>query len=264
MRRFNDRFDHNLHSLRIVEVVEQRYGRFPGLNLTFEVREGIAKHSRDFAPGEFPELEEYLPGLRPPLEAQIIDLADEIAYNSADLDDGFSACLFTMEQIVEEVPGYEDIYDAVETQFAGAAEQVRFLESVRRLIDRLATGLIEGSAAAVEAAEVQSVEEVRRYPERLIRFTPELQETNAALKQFLRKHVYYSAPLIDERRVSAANVARLFEFFLQNPELLPRNPAETGEPIHRAVCDYIAGMTDGYFGRVYENLVGQEPEPRVR
>ena len=95
MQRFGERFDHNLHALRIVESFEQRYARFPGLNLTFEVREGIVKHSRDFAPGEKPELDEYLPGLRPPLEAQLIDLADEMAYNTADLDDAFSAGLFT-------------------------------------------------------------------------------------------------------------------------------------------------------------------------
>ena len=126
MRRFGDRFDHNLHSLRIVETVEQRYARFPGLNLTFEVREGIAKHSRDFERGEFAELDEYLPGMRPPLEAQIIDLADEIAYNSADLDDGFGAGMFTSEQIVEDVPWYQDIHEAVETQFAGASPRCAF------------------------------------------------------------------------------------------------------------------------------------------
>src|SRR5271169_4363707 len=93
LRRFGSRFDHNLHALRIVESFENPYARFPGLNLTFEVREGIVKHSRDFAPGEFPELDQYLPGLRPPLEAQLIDLCDEIAYNTADLDDGYSAGL---------------------------------------------------------------------------------------------------------------------------------------------------------------------------
>src|ERR1044071_1223034 len=93
MQRFGESFDHNLHALRIVERFEQRYARFPGLNLSFEVREGIVKHSRDIAPGEMPELDEYLPGLRPPLEAQLIDLADEIAYNSADLDDAWSAGL---------------------------------------------------------------------------------------------------------------------------------------------------------------------------
>src|SRR5579884_2616643 len=99
MRRFGERFDHNMQALRIVEHLEQRYARFPGLNLTFEVREGIVKHSRDFGPGEFPDLDEYLPGLRPPLEAQLIDLADEIAYNTADLDDAYEAGFLQPEQI---------------------------------------------------------------------------------------------------------------------------------------------------------------------
>src|SRR5215469_17517984 len=101
MQRFGERFDHNLHALRIVETFEQRYARFPGLNLTFEVREGIVKHSRDFEQGEFPELDAYLPGLKPPLEAQLIDLADEVAYNTADLDDGFSAGMVVAEDIAE-------------------------------------------------------------------------------------------------------------------------------------------------------------------
>ena len=104
MRKFGGRIDHNLHALRIVESFEQRYARFPGLNLSFEVREGMAKHSRDFEPGEIPELDEYLPGLRPPLEAQLIDLADEIAYNTADLDDAFSAGMFSMASVAEAVP----------------------------------------------------------------------------------------------------------------------------------------------------------------
>src|SRR3954454_20985252 len=151
MRRFGERFDHNLHALRIVETFEQRYARFPGLNLTFEVREGIVKHSRDFEPGEIPELDEYRPGERPPLEAQLIDLADEIAYNTADLDDGFSAGMFTIEQIQSEVPHYRDLWEAVDTQFAAATEQVRFNEALRMLIDRLVSGLLEGTMAAVQA-----------------------------------------------------------------------------------------------------------------
>src|SRR5436309_6776843 len=106
MRRFGDRFDHNVHALRIVETFEQRYARFPGLNLTFEVREGIVKHSRDIEPGGDPELDEYLPGMRPPLEAQLIDLADEVAYNTADLDDAFSAGLLSAGEIAESVPAY--------------------------------------------------------------------------------------------------------------------------------------------------------------
>src|SRR6266850_1305095 len=104
MQRFGDRFDHNLHALRIVETFEQRYARFPGLNLTFEVREGIVKHSRDFEPGETPQRDQYLPGCRPPLEAQLIDLADEVAYNTADLDDAFSALLFSAGDVARQVP----------------------------------------------------------------------------------------------------------------------------------------------------------------
>lgn len=261
MRRFGDRFDHNLHSLRIVEEVEQRYARFPGLNLTFEVREGIAKHSRDFGPGESPELDEYLPGKRPPLEAQIIDLADEIAYNTADLDDGHSAGMFTMEQIVEEVPWYEDIYDTVETQFAGASDRVRFQESLRGIIDWLVTGLLEGTLQAVRDSGVRSVEDVRDHPVRLLRFTPESQEMNLALKHFLRANVYYTEALIAERNRSAQEVAELFAFFVENPDELPGRDTEV--PIHRAVCDYIAGMTDGYFHRVYGAKIAQASAPRV-
>src|SRR5947208_2511508 len=114
MQRFGESFDHNLHALRIVESFEQRYARFPGLNLTFEVREGIVKHSRDFGPGEQPELDEYLPGLRTPLEAQLIDLADEVAYNAADLDDAFSAGLLAAGQIAESVAGYARLPDELE------------------------------------------------------------------------------------------------------------------------------------------------------
>src|SRR4051794_39780451 len=104
MARFGEAFEHNLHALRIVETFEQRYARFAGLNLSFEVREGIVKHSRDFGPGDLPGLEEYLPGVRPPLEAQLIDLADEVAYNTADLDDAFSAGMLTAGDIAAAVP----------------------------------------------------------------------------------------------------------------------------------------------------------------
>src|SRR6266568_1448969 len=134
MQLFGDRFDHNLHALRIVETFEQRYARFPGLNLSFEVREGIVKHSHDFGPGEDPELDEYLPGLRPLLEAQLIDLADEVAYNTADLDDAWSAGLIAADDIAEAVPQYRDIHETVETQFPGATDRERFHEALRQLV----------------------------------------------------------------------------------------------------------------------------------
>jgi dGTPase len=249
MQRFGDRFDHNLHSLRIVEHFEQRYARFPGLNLTFELREGIVKHSRDFEPGEVPELDEYRPGERPPLEAQIIDLADEIAYNAADLDDGYSAGMFSVSNVIEEVPHYGELWEAVDTQFAGASEGLRFNEALRMLIDWLVTGLLEGTLTATEAAGVESVDEVRRHPERLVRFASAARETNSALKQFLRRNVYYTPLLVDEREQSARRIAELFQYFLNNPGSLADR--DGGDPIHRVVCDYIAGMTDGFFRRTY-------------
>src|SRR5579864_3504123 len=116
MRAHGDRFDHNLHALRIVEKFEQRYLDFPGLNLTFEVREGIVKHSRDYPPAEFPELAEYLLELKPPLEAQLIDLVDEIAYNTADLDDAFEARLLDLDRLCAEAPIFDAAYSKVDRQ----------------------------------------------------------------------------------------------------------------------------------------------------
>lgn len=250
MKRFGERFDHNIQALRTVESLEQRYPRFSGLNLTFEVREGIVKHSRDFAAGEFPELDEYLPGLRPPIEAQLIDLADEIAYNAADLDDAYEAGLLTPEQIAAAVPVYADFLDTIETQFPGATERERFQESIRQLIDDQVSGFIEGTVAAVQAAGVNDVDAVRRFPSRLARFTPRVRETSLRLKRFLMTNVYSSDELEQDRRESIAKLDRVFEYLLAHPE------KTGGERGHRAVCNFIAGMTDRYFLRFYDGLFG--------
>lgn len=256
MNRFGESFDHNVHALRIVEAFEQRYARFPGLNLTFEVREGIVKHSRDFEPGESSRLDEYKPGLRPPLEAQIIDLADEVAYNSADLDDGFSANMFTVEQLVREIPHFEEIQETVATQFAGATERVQFLEALRMLIDWLVTGLIEGTLLASQGTELTDAEAVRNHRTRLAGFTKPTLETNLALKSFLRRNVYFTEPLITERNRSAQAIAELFQFLLKHPDRLPAPMLGSDVPLYRVICDYIAGMTDGYFRRIYSELIG--------
>jgi dGTPase len=258
MAPFGDSFDHNLHALRIVEAFEQRYARFPGLNLTFEVREGIVKHSRDFEPGEIPELDAYLPGLRPPLEAQIIDLADECAYNTADLDDGFSAGLFSMRDIAGAVPQYGDLMNEIVRQFPDEPEGIQFQEVLRRLIDVLVSGLIEGSRNALSAAGVDTVEAVRSHPDRLIQMSAPSQETNRRLKRFLVDNVYSSAALRRERKRATDSIARLFGHLVAHPEQLPKAYREraAAQPIHRTVCDYIAGMTDGFFRRTARRLLG--------
>lgn len=252
MRGYGDRFDHNIHALRIVDRFEHRYARFPGLNLTFEVREGIVKHSHDIEPGESPELDELLPGLRPPLEAQIIDLCDEIAYNTADLDDAMSAGLISGSRMCAEVPVFERFYQMVENQYPGASERVRLDETVRALVDWFCTSLI---TATVQAAEgVQDVDEVRRHPHRLARYTPEAADASAQLKSVLRREVYSSGMVAAERSVSTGQIAHLFAYLMKHPEALPDGYLEDSPPheLHRAVCDYIAGMTDGYLERTCE------------
>ena len=257
MRLYGERFEHNVNALRLVDSFEQRYAAFPGLNLTFEVREGIVKHSRDIEPGQHPELDEFLPGLRPPLEAQLIDLADEVAYNTADLDDGWSAGLFTMEQIEAEVPGYREIAAETRRLFPHAAERALFLESQRRLIDCLATALIEGTAARASEAGAETADDVRRLP-RLAAMTPAAAETNRALKRFLFTHLYSIPMLAEERRKAVEQIGALFQFFMNHAGELPENHQKrlSDFSLHRVVCDYISGMTDGYFRRTCLRLLG--------
>lgn len=249
MRRFGERFDHNLHALRIVESFESPYPRFSGLNLTFEVREGIVKHSRDLVPGENPELNEYLPGLRPPLEAQLIDLCDEIAYNASDLDDGYMAGMIDIGKARAAVDRFAELYEITEVQFPGLSERVRLKEILRRLIDGLVSGLIEGTVEA--AAGVADTDAVRTHSQRVARFTPEAAEASVQLKRFLRSSLYESPELIRARSESIAQIAGLFEFLLKRPDGMPAIYREESafQPVHRQVCDYIAGMTDGFFLR---------------
>ncbi len=254
MSRFGEHFDHNLHALRIVESFEQRYARFPGLNLTFEVREGMAKHSRDFEPGENPVLDEYLPGLRPPLEAQLIDLADEIAYNTADLDDSHSAHFFEIDDVACAVPEFARLWRHTAVAFAGVPSRIRFNEALRALIDMLVTALIEGTREAAIASGVRDCDEVRQHPERLVRLTPVAASAGAALKQYLWERVYTSEPVAAERAKSTSMIADLFAWYMEKPERLPESYREQAQPApaHRLVCDYIAGMTDGFLRRMWE------------
>lgn len=258
MRAFGDRFDHNHHALRIVESFEQRYARFPGLNLSFEVREGMVKHSHDFEPGEDAELDRFLPGRRPVLEAQLIDLADEVAYNTADLDDAYSAGLVAAEEIAEAVPAYREIHESVETQFPGATARERFNEGLRSLVNGLVSGLIEGTVRAARDSGAASVEDVRSWRVRLAQFTPEAGQASRDLKRFLYARVYASSALGADRQRSMDAIAKLFRFFVEDPGRLPEAYTERAkdEPPHRVICDYIAGMTDGYFNRVYREALG--------
>jgi dGTPase len=258
MREFGERFDHNLHALRIVEQFEQRYLDFPGLNLTFEVREGIVKHSRDYSAEEFPALAEYLLDRRPPLEAQLIDLVDEIAYDTADLDDGFEARLVRIEELRAEVPAFDSTYADVERQHPNGRRQLKFNEALKRVLDYLATDLIENTQKQVEASGAETVEDIRKQPKRLAGFSEEAAKAAASLKRFLNVRLYSNAAIAGERERSVAALDALFTLFLEKPARMPASYVEQTkcEPLHRVVCDYIAGMTDQFLLRQHAQLVG--------
>lgn len=252
LARFGERFEHNLHSLRIVESYEHRYAMYPGLNLSFEVREGIVKHSRDLPAGYAGPLDEYLPGLRPPIEAQLIDLVDEIAYNTADVDDAHEAGFFKLAELAAAVPVAAELLEEVEMNFPAAEERIHLHEMQRRLIDHLMRGLMEGTIAACQSAGVNSVDAVRAWPVRLVQFTPAAAETSAALKRFLHARVYHTQILVEERNQSMDAIERLFDYLLENPDQIPAGHEAEGLP--RRISDYIASMTDSYFRRVYSQL----------
>ena len=256
MRERGEAFDHNLQALRTVENFEQRYAAFPGLNLTFEVREGIIKHSRDYDPDEWPQLAEYRLAERPPLEAQVIDLADEIAYTAADLDDGRESRLLTVEMMREAAPVFRELHDRAHSEYPEAGEKLQFNEALRHLIDRMTTDLIENTRRRVKEAGVSSVEAVRVHPERLAAFSPPVEEEKRCLKDFLRRELYQHPQITEERQAAVDHLAKLFEFYSGNPGALPpayARQAREGPP-HRVICDYLAGMTDSYVFRVHEEI----------
>src|SRR6185369_1940072 len=259
MRKYGEFFDHNLHGLRIVETFEERYANHPGLNLTFEVREGIIKHSRDYSAEDHPELAEYLLDQRPPLEAQLIDLTDEIAYNTADLDDGYESRLLAYEQIREGVPVFARYSDEVEKLYPDVAEKLRFNETVKRFLNRLVGDLIETTATRIRGAKIETLEDVRDYPERLAAFSPEVEEDRKQAKSFLYENLYYSPSLAPEKDDAERVVTELFEFWMKDPASLPHNYREKAEeePLPRIICDYIAGMTDNYIYEQYDKFCGR-------
>ena len=250
MAAYGEGFDHNLYALRIVEQFEQRYADFPGLNLTFEVREGIVKHSRDYDPAKFPELAEYLLELRPPLEAQLVDFADEIAYSTADLDDGVEAEILSREQVRRDVPLFRRIYGEVAGLYPEAPEKLRFNETLKRVMDSLVSDLIANTGKQLTVAAVSSVEQVRKVPQRLFGFSSRGDLERRELKEFLYKNLYCSPTSKADKEDGEEMIAELFSFFMRLPQELPdsyweRTKAEHA-PLHRVVCDYIAGMTDNF------------------
>ena len=258
MRAFGGRFNHNLHALRIVEQFEHRYLGFNGLNLTFEVREGIIKHSRDYPPSQFPEFAEYLLDLRPPLESQLIDWVDEIAYNTADLDDALEANLLDLEMLSHEVPFFGQLYATVDAEHPNARAKLKFNEALRHVLDHLASDLITNTQRLVLEARVESPEDVRRASARLARFSASARDQNALLKGFLFAHIYNHPLITEDCERSIRCLEELFAFYLHQPGTMPESyeAMVRDVPRHVVVCDYIAGMTDQFLLRQHQERLG--------
>jgi len=258
MRAHGGCFNHNLHALRIVEHFEQRYLDFPGLNLTFEVREGIIKHSRDYSAVDFPQLAEYLLDLRPPLEAQLIDWVDEIAYNTADLDDALEADLLDLTVFRKDVPFFGEVYAEVDSAHRGARQRLIFNDALKRVLDALASDLIEATQQRVLASAASSVENIRQSPKRLAGFSEAASARNHELKRFLFSHIYDHPSIAEDRDRSVKCLEELFTYYLGRDGSMPASYEELAqmESRHVVVCDYVAGMTDQFLLRQHREHFG--------
>lgn len=259
LRRHGMSFDHNLHALRIVTWFEERYPAFRGLNLTLAVREGIVKHSRDYAAAEHPELAEYLLDEFPPLEAQLIDLADEIAYLAADLDDGLGAGILAVDQVREALPFFRGLHDAALGDAPQAAAKLVAYEALRRTLNAFVTDLIVATRAQTIALGAETLADIRRAPRRLAGLSPSMEATRAATKAFLYANLYNSAAQEQEHAQAETVVLELFDHLLAEPGLMPQDHQTQipGEGLVRTVADYIAGMTDGYIVQLWARCNGR-------
>ncbi len=251
MRQFGLRFDHNLHALRIVRYFEIRYAAFRGLNLTLAVREGIVKHSREYSPEDHPELGAYFPGRRPPLEAQIIDLADEIAYVVADIDDGLESGILNIGGLQRNVTIFDRFFSQMRGEYANAEEKLLVNEALKRMLNALVGDLIRETAARVRRPGIDGIEGIRAAPERLAGFSPGMEERRLEAKRYLFTALYQSEELRQDQQESTAVVRELFQAWVHDPSLLPaayysQIPREAPA---RVAADYIAGMTDHYILR---------------
>lgn len=252
-------FEHNLQSLRVVDILEERYAEFDGLNLCFETRAGILKHaSRKNARNLGAVGERFLLNQRPSLEAQLANLADEIAYNNHDVDDGLRSGLIDLEQL-QEIDIFSRHWSAVRQKYPALAGRRLIHETVRAMINTVATDLTVQSARNIENAGITDLADVYASAP-LIGFSPAVKKAQQELKRFLHEHLYLHYRVMRMSNKASHIIQRLFDAFSANARLLPDKHQQKFKQIgHQAIADYIAGMTDRYAIKEYQRLfaVGQ-------
>jgi dGTPase len=257
-------FEHNLQSLRVVDELEERYAAFPGLNLTFETREGILKHCSAGNARQLGELgERFLKRLQPSLEAQIANVADEIAYNNHDVDDGVRAGLISIDELLQ-VRLFAREHEAVMSAHPDINARRLIHEVVRRMVNRVVTDLIDTTLSALRAANPADARAVRERSSPLLAFSPEVEREHLELKRYLRDHVYRHYRVLRLTTKARRVVRALFDAFMATPTLLPPEHFQASERLQteigssgkaRAIADYIAGMTDRYALAEYRRLL---------
>lgn len=244
-------FEHNLQSLRVVDELEAKYADFPGLNLMFETREGILKHCSARNARQLGDVgERFLARKQPGLEAQIANLADAIAYNNHDVDDGFRAGLLSLEQLREQSL-FAEQYDRVHARYPDLEDRRLIYEIIRRMIGKVVTDLIEETARHIEAAGVTTIDEVREAGKPLVNMSPAVYEQHVSLKRFLNRHLYSHEQKLEMTRRAQAIIEDLFAAYSGNVRLMPPEFANRADELEgaaraRVIADYIAGMTDRY------------------
>ncbi len=256
-------FDHNRQSLRIVDKLEERYPEFPGLNLTYETREGIAKHSGVFDPGACPEYADYDPSEQPPLEAQMIDIVDEIAYNHHDVDDGLESRLLDLEELCADVELFGEAVRDARGRWPSADRHTWINVSLRRVIDLLISDLIASTRRRIQDAGIETLEDVRSAASQLVGLSPAVHAGNRQLKRFLNEKLYRHHRLERMRDKYRRILIALFTRYRENPLLLPESQRRklSEEGTARLIADYIAGMTDRYALDEYRRLY--DPDTKV-
>ena len=253
LRAHSLRFDHNLHALRIVTSFEERYAAFRGLNLTLGVREGIIKHSRDYPAARYPELSEYFLDQQPPLEAQLIDLADEIAYLTADIEDGLGAGILDLAHVREHVPLFANFYISAEREFPAAEPRLLTNEALKQMLNTLVTDLMQWIGRQIHTLGIHDLPSLRHASHRVARLSSEMEENRQQAKSYLYANLYQSPALEAEHAHAEQVVKTLFSAWTADPELLPPDHQVRiqAEGIPRTVADYIAGMTDAYIEQAW-------------
>lgn len=250
-------FEHNHHSLRIVEELEQKYPRFSGLNLSWEVLEGLAKHQTAF---DRPGFKKGFVAKNPSLEAQIANLADEITYYSHDLDDGLDSGLLSEKELCKHVRVWATAAKLVKKEFGNPPEESRRYFIIRTIIDMQIADVLATSEKLIAAAKVKSADDVRKFPKPLISYSPQRRALNIELRKYLYKNLYFNE-VVNEPHIRAKQLLKdLFAHYLKHPkeigELARKHIRRDG--LHRAVCDYIAGMTDRFALQEYERVTGKK------